>query len=73
MLEKLGTFARNSPITAGREGNINAMISQIKSVGKTIGEFKQLEKTVQQELDEHKEKCAVINVKHMINNMEELQ
>lgn len=56
LLEKLGTFARTSPITSGREGNINAMIAQIKSVGKTIGEFKQLEKTVQQELDEHKVK-----------------
>lgn len=54
LLEKLGRFARTAPITAGRDGNINAMLSQIKSTGKTITEFKQLEKTVQQELDEHK-------------------
>lgn len=56
LLEKLGKFARNSPITSGRDGNVNAMISQIKSVGKTISEFKLLEKVVQQELDEHKSK-----------------
>ncbi len=56
LLEKLGKFARTSPITSGRDGNVTAMISQIKSVGKTISEFKQLEKVVQQELDEHKSK-----------------
>jgi len=54
LLEKLGKFARTAPITSGRDGNINAMLSQIKSTGKTITEFKMLEKTVQQELDEHK-------------------
>ena len=54
LLEKLGKFARTMPITAGRDGNINAMISQIKSTGKTITEFKQLEKIAQQEIDEHK-------------------
>lgn len=52
LLEKLGKFAKNAPITAGRDGNYNAMISQIKSVGKTITEFKQLEKVIQQELEE---------------------
>lgn len=56
LIEKLGKFAREAPITAGRDGNINAMLSQIKSVGKTITEFKQLEKVVMQELDEHKSK-----------------
>lgn len=56
LLEKLGKFAREAPITSGRDGNVNAMISQIKSVGKTISEFKQLEKIVQQELNEHKSK-----------------
>jgi len=54
LLEKLGKFARETEISTGRDGNINAMISQIKGVGKTIGEFKQLEKIVQQELDENK-------------------
>lgn len=54
LLEKLGKFARNASITAGRDGNINALLSQVKSTGKTIQEFKQLEKVVQQELDEHK-------------------
>lgn len=54
LLEKLGAFARKAPITSGRDGNVNSMLAQIKSVGKTISEFKQLEKVVQQELDEHK-------------------
>lgn len=54
LLEKLGNFARTSPITSGRDGNISALTAQIKSVGKTIMEFKQLEKVVLAELDETK-------------------
>lgn len=54
LIEKLGKFAREQPIVAGRDGNINAMQAMVKSVGKTISEFKQLEKIVQQELDELK-------------------
>jgi hypothetical protein len=54
LLEKLGKFAREQPITAGRDGNFTGMQSQIKGVGKTTQEFKQLEKIVQQELDENK-------------------
>lgn len=54
LLEKLGKFGRTSPVTSGRDGNANVLNSQIKSVGKTISEFKQLEKIVNQELDEHK-------------------
>lgn len=54
LLEKLGKFARTAPITTGRDGNFNALQGQIKSVGKTILEFKQLEKTVLQELEEAK-------------------
>ncbi len=56
LLEKLGKFARTAQITTGRDGNLSALGMQIKSVGKTISEFKQLEKVVQQELDEHKSK-----------------
>jgi len=54
LLEKLGTFARTTSITAGRDGNLTALNAQIKSVGKTINEFKQLEKVVLQELAEGK-------------------
>lgn len=54
LLEKLGKFAREQPITAGRDGNFAGMQSLIKAVGKTTQEFKQLEKIVQQELDENK-------------------
>lgn len=53
-LEKLGKWSRQTPITSGRDGNITAMISQIKSVGKTILEFKQLEKVAEQEINESK-------------------
>jgi hypothetical protein len=56
LLEKLGKFARTQPITAGRDGNITALSGQIKSVGKTILEFKQLEKTVLDEINEMKGK-----------------
>lgn len=52
LLEKLGKFARISPITSGRDGNITALMGQLKSVGKTILEFKQLEKVVLSELEE---------------------
>jgi len=54
LLEKLGKFARDTPITAGRDGNLSALNMQVKSVGKTIQEFKQLEKIVMQELSEGK-------------------
>lgn len=54
LLEKLGKFGRDTPISAGRDGNVNAMLSQIKNVGKTMSEFKQLEKIAKEELDEHK-------------------
>lgn len=54
LLEKLGKFARETPITAGRDGNITALSSQIRSVGKTITEFKILESTVLKEIAEAK-------------------
>lgn len=54
LMEKLGTFARTSPVTSGRDGNVGALQSQLKAVGKTIMEFKQLEKVVMQELNETK-------------------
>lgn len=57
LLDKLGTFARNASITTGRDGNLSALGMQIKSVGKTIMEFKQLEKMVVQELTELKGKA----------------
>ena len=50
LLEKLGKFARHTEITTGRDGNLAALAMQVKSVGKTIQEFKQLEKVVMQEL-----------------------
>jgi len=52
LLEKLGKFSRDTVITAGRDGNLSALAMQVKGVGKTIQEFKQLEKIVLQELAE---------------------
>lgn len=54
LIEKLGHYARTTPITAGRDGNFTSMQAQIKSVGKTIQEFRDLEKVVQEEIDEYK-------------------
>lgn len=54
LMEKLGTFARLSPVTSGRDGNFTALQTQLKSVGKTITEFKQLEKVILIELAEGK-------------------
>lgn len=54
LMEKLGVFARTANVTTGRDGNIGALQSQVKSVGKTILEFKQLEKIAMQEIEETK-------------------
>lgn len=56
LMEKLGKFARTAPITTGRDGNLTALANQLKFCGKAINEFKQLERVVQQELDEFKSK-----------------
>lgn len=52
LMEKLGAFARNESITAGKDGNLSALSMQLGRVGKTILEFKQLEKVVKDELKE---------------------
>jgi hypothetical protein len=52
LMEKMGVFVRTAPITSGRDGNVTAMQAQLKSVGKTILEFKQLEKVALLEADE---------------------
>jgi hypothetical protein len=41
-------------ITSGRDGNLAAFNTQIKSVGKTITEFKIMEKEIMKEMDEAK-------------------
>lgn len=54
LLEKMGKFARTTAITSGRDGNLAAFNTQIKSVGKTITEFKIMEKEIMKEMDEAK-------------------
>lgn len=54
LMEKLGAYGRTKVITEGRDGNYSAMQAQLKNSGKTILEFKQLEKVVEQELEDMK-------------------
>lgn len=52
LMEKIGAAGRDEGITFGRDGNFAAMQRQLQTVGKTIIEFRQLEKVVEQELEE---------------------
>lgn len=56
LLEKLGKFARTTTITSGRDGNLTALNAQARSTGKTLTEFKIMEKEISKELDEMKVK-----------------
>ena len=57
LMEKLGKFARTATVSTGRDGNIGALQSQVKSVGKTMTEFKQLEKFAMDEINEQKNRA----------------
>lgn len=57
LMEKLGKFARTAIVSTGRDGNIGALQSQVKSVGKTMTEFKQLEKFAMDEINEQKNRA----------------
>jgi len=52
LLEKMGAYGRDMPVTAGRDGNLSALQTQTRNMGKSILEFKQLEKVVMQELED---------------------
>lgn len=52
LMEKLGKYGRDTPIESSRDGNLSALQRQMSTVGKTITEFKQLEKVVEQEIEE---------------------
>lgn len=56
LLEKMGKFARTTAVTSGRDGNLAAFNTQIKSVGQTITQFKIMEKEIIKEMDELKAK-----------------
>jgi len=56
LLEKLGRFARITPITSGKDGNLTALNAQARSTGKTLTEFKLMEKEISKEIDEMKAK-----------------
>lgn len=52
LMEKVGAYGRDAAITSGRDGNFASMQRQLGTVGKTISEFKQLEKVIEQEIEE---------------------
>lgn len=54
LMEKMGAFVRTCSITTGRDGSLSSLQMMLKSVGKTIQEFKQLEKVILIELAEGK-------------------
>jgi len=51
-LEKMGKYLRDGTITAGRDGNDSTFLQMLKSTGKIIQEFKQLEKQRDEEVSE---------------------
>lgn len=54
LMEKLGKYGRNAVVDSSRDGNLAALQRQMGGVGKTIREFRELEKVVEQELEEMK-------------------
>jgi hypothetical protein len=52
LLEKMGEYAATAEIVPGRDGNMSALQRQLMTVGKTTMEFRQLEKAVDQEIEE---------------------
>ena len=52
LMEKLGAYGRGAVIRADRDGNLSALQRQMGTVGKNIREFKELEKIVDQEIEE---------------------
>jgi hypothetical protein len=54
LLEKIGSYGRTAVIESGRDGNISALLAQVRGMGKTVTEFAQVEKIVEQELEEIK-------------------
>lgn len=52
LMEKIGSVGRTEEVTFGRDGNFAGMQRQLQTVGKTINEFKQLEKVVELEIEE---------------------
>lgn len=51
-LEKLGKYMREAPITDGKDGNFAAMSVNYTRIGKTMEDFKKLEKIVEDEQNE---------------------
>ena len=49
-LEKLSAYLKVSEITSGRDGNMTAYISSLKSISQINKEFKQLEKQAEEEV-----------------------
>jgi hypothetical protein len=54
LLERIGQYGRVTEIDSGRDGNISAFLTQVRTMGKTVAEFAQVEKIVEMELEEIK-------------------
>lgn len=54
LLEKMGRYGRTAEIEHGRDGNVSALLTQLRGMGKTVTEFAQVEKMVEQEIEEIK-------------------
>lgn len=52
LMEKMGAYGRVSAIKSDRDGNLAALQRQLSTAGKTIQEFKNLEKIVEAEIEE---------------------
>lgn len=48
-LERMGEYMSTAEITTGRDGNASVIASHLRNVGKTIKEFKELEKIYEEE------------------------
>jgi hypothetical protein len=53
-MERLGKIMRHEEIITGKDGNASFLAMQLRTVGKTIKEFKDLEGTILKELSESK-------------------
>lgn len=49
-MEKMGEYLKTASLTAGRDGNLSAVLSALKSVGAITSQFKILEKEYKEEV-----------------------
>jgi hypothetical protein len=50
LMETVGRFSRTTNVVAGKDGNYNSILMQLKNLGTTIAQFKMLERIAEEEL-----------------------